>query len=223
MLGTIALTSLALLATATPASAAEATDLTVNAPEKISVGATSTPIPWTVTGTTYAMASFLGVVGVSNSSDIVPQDIAFAYVERTTGKLWIEAKDVRPGVYTVGWMAGASDLNSEEDAEFTTTDDDIVVKWAGNAALSVGRSGSTVTITATARRFSTASTWVGQSGTTMTIQRYSSGAWRTIKTMTAGTGGKAVHKVTTSTAYSYRVLQGETSTTWADYSATVKK
>jgi hypothetical protein len=228
VLGAVAVASLALVAIASPAAAVVPDEnLTIDAPERISVGASATSVPWTITGTPYAMETFIGIMGVMGSADFLPQDIAFAYAGRTTGRLWIEAKDVVPGVYNVDLLS-ASDITAEEgvDGDFATTGDDIVVKWTGNAALSVARKSSAVTITATARRFSNASTWVSLPGAKLTFQRYSSGAWRTIKTTTAGTGGKAVLKVTTNTAYSYRVLQGETTgttATWADYSATVKK
>lgn len=231
LIGTAAAVTIAVLVAANPASAATADDfVTVDAPEKVSIGASVVGVPWTVRGTDYALANYFGTVGIGNAADFVPPAVTFAYAGHSTGRLWLEAKDVRPGAYKVDWFGGAFDLSVDTTADPTLDDsitangDAIVVKWAGNAALSATRSGSVVTLTATARRFNTTGAWVAYPGAKLTFQRYLSGAWKTVSTTkTADSKGHAVLKVTDATARSYRVLQGETTIAWADYSSTVKK
>lgn len=100
------------------------------------------------------------------------------------------------------------------------------IRYGSRATVTSARSGKTVTVTATATRYSWAKEtfrpWAGAQAT-LESRTCSTCAWTPVKTGTTGSTGVVALKATASTARSWRVVTADTSSTWGRVSSTTTR
>lgn len=137
----------------------------------------------------------------------------------TSSDVELGTSDYKAGAYTIR-DTGSSIVDSNyDDIHYTWVTKTFVAKYRTSTSLSAQRSGKYVTVKGKVTRYAPA--WWDYVGykTSVHIQRYRSGAWHTIKTVTS-TGGKYSYKYRDIKRYKYRAQISEQSSTIASTSGT---
>lgn len=125
----------------------------------------------------------------------------------------------KAGTYTIRDTGSLIFDNNYDDMPYTWVTKTFVARYRTNTSLSAKRSGKYVTVSGKVNRYSPA--WLDYIAykTPVHIQRYRSGAWHTIKTVTA-TGGKYSYNYKDIKRYKYRAQISEQSSTTGSTSGT---
>lgn len=127
--------------------------------------------------------------------------------------------DYKAGKYTVVDSSSFIEDGDYNDLHYTWVQKTFVAKYRTYTSLSAKRSGSSVKLSGTVKRYNP--DWYGYVAykQPVSIQRHTGGTWHTIKTVSS-TGGKYSYTYKTSGKYSYRAKIAETSTTLGSVSGT---
>lgn len=162
----------------------------------------------------------LGGVGVNESCSITLENFAtrdsvdfdFLLDGATTSTLKVYDWQVTPGKHRV--LAECTDYDTFTD---TTAYDDIVVKFRGYVTNKATRSGSYVTISGKASRYSATSlsSRAPIPGKSLILQKKVSGVWKSIKYPTTTSTGSYSIRIYSPAAAGWRVLLPETTKAWS--------
>jgi hypothetical protein len=132
-------------------------------------------------------------------------------------ELW--TSDYKAGKYTV-YDAGSDISNTDyNDMHYTWVKKSFTAKYRSYTSLTAKRSGKSVKLSGTVRRYSPDDYAYISHKRPVRVQRYSGGSWHTIKTLTSK-GGKYSYTVKTTKHYKYRAKIGTTAATLGSTSGT---
>lgn len=173
-------------------------------PEKVAVVHSYENVRWSVNGVD--LNNDWCSIELQHTSSRTLVDIDFADADASSGDIRIYDWEVRPGGYR---------MLAECDRAGNAVDD-IIVKWGSRSSVtSTSRRGNTVAVAGTVTRWSpTYTAFRPWAGTKVTLQRYSAGRWRYVKTLTSDSRGRVSTTTFSSKPSSWRLSAKETSTTW---------
>ena len=132
-------------------------------------------------------------------------------------ELW--TSDYKAGKYTVYDDGSLISDNDYNDMHYTWVKKSFTAKYRSYTSLTAKRSGKSVKLSGTVRRYSPDDYGYISHKRPVRVQRYSGGSWHTIKTLTSK-GGKYSYTVKTTKHYKYRAKIGETTATLGSTSGT---
>ncbi|CAN7371363.1 hypothetical protein [Knoellia sp. LjRoot47] len=217
----LACSSILALATAVAAPHASAsTDLTVNVvPTQVVVDQAYEWVPFTIGGPAAGSLSD-AIVGLEHYATRESVDSQFLSDGVRSGRFRIYDWQLRPGRQQASIeLAYDTDYN-----ELFGGTDSVDIRFGSKTGLSTSRSGSTVTLRATGKRYSSFGEWRSNPYTTVQFQvKLATGKWSGVATRTLSSAGTVTMTYRRATAAEYRVVSSPNAAAWGSTSAVSRR